>query len=169
MEFEGKRAVRALVVGCAAAGAGVAVLVECRPTAVHLEPADPTSAVVVAAAWAAWLVAGGALLAIATAAAGMVPGRIGRIARIVQPLTPHVIRRVVEVAVGGAVVVAVATPVAAGAAPPTPVAARLARPRRPRRPRRPAARSRRPPGGASSSAGHRASRGELDADRRTPG
>ena len=122
MESEGKQAVRALALGCAAAAAAVALLVGCRPTAVHLDPADPTSAVVVAAAWVAWLVAGGALLATAAAAAAMLPGRIGRLAGVAQPLTPRAVRRVVEVAVGGAVVVAVTAPVGAAAAPPSPPA-----------------------------------------------
>ncbi|HET6908656.1 MAG TPA: LysM domain-containing protein [Mycobacteriales bacterium] len=111
MANRGRRALGAVVCLAAAVAAG-GLITWCRPDTVSVQPGDPTSGVVVACCWLAWL--GVAYLSLATVAAALAyaPGELGRLGTTLAPLTPPALRRVV----GAVVAVMAATGVLAGPA-----------------------------------------------------
>src|SRR5438270_12852068 len=101
---EGNGAVR-LRAGLLLAGsaAGLLVPVLWQPATASSTPGDPTGLVVVAVAWAAWALTIYLAVGTAIAAAGYLAGAPGLLRR----LTPHNLRRFVEVAVGASSAAAV--------------------------------------------------------------
>ena len=108
---------RAFAIATGAVGA-LALLASHRPAGLTASAGDPTAPTVAAAAWLAWALAGYVFVSVAICAVGHListastvrcpPVRTARIA-------PHVVRRLVDAAVGSTAVVVVATaaPVAA--------------------------------------------------------
>ena len=120
--------VRAAAVICAASAALTAVALH-RPGRLVADPDDPSSAVVGAAAWAAWLLVGYLLAGVAvTATAHLCAGARtpSRRTRLAARVTPRVVRRLVDAAVGAGAGVVIATAVGPAAAyadgAPTPAA-----------------------------------------------
>lgn len=119
-------AVRAGAVSGASVLAAAVLLSCCHPGSTASPADDPTSAVVTAAAWAAWALLAYLLAGVFLSAAARLPGALGTAAARLQPLVPAVVQRAVAVAAGTAVAASVAAPstaLAAGTAPLPPVAA----------------------------------------------
>lgn len=116
-----RQRIRALVIAVGAGAAATLLLACCRPTSVAADPADPTSAVVVASCWLAWALGGYLLLAFAAEGAVHLPGAIGRVAAALRPLAPRFVRHAVRAGMGASVTAAVvAAPSAAFATTPAP-------------------------------------------------
>ena len=122
---------RAGALSVSSIGALLAVLAH-RPATTAPSPDDPTAAIVVAAAWIAWVLIGYLCVAVAISSAGHLVAatsttKSGR--RISRRLVPRALRHFVDVAVGASaavVVVTAAAPVAAyaqGTPSPAPPAA----------------------------------------------
>jgi hypothetical protein len=109
----------AIVVGTAAVAA--VLIAWFRPQGVPVQPGDPTSAIVVASCWLAWLAAAYLSLAAAVASLVHLPGLLGRLGAAAAPLVPASMRRAVRVGVGVAVASsALAGPAAAASPSPVP-------------------------------------------------